>query len=259
MARLEGKVAIVTGAGSQTDGIGNGRAAAILFAREGAKVLLVDRKGDRAEETRRQLLEEGLATACAVFEADVTSADQCRAMVADAVGRWGKLDILQNNVGIGARSGTILDMDEGLWDRMMRVNVTGMMLAAKAAIPAMKDAGGGAIVNISSVANWRPRGLAAYATTKGAVEALTRALAADHARHGIRVNCIEPGPVYTPMVQVAGMSDELRDARRRATALGIEGTAWDIAWASVYLVSDEARYVTGVVLPVDGGLLLGTG
>jgi NAD(P)-dependent dehydrogenase (short-subunit alcohol dehydrogenase family) len=257
--RLEGKVAIVTGAGSQSDGIGNGRAAAILFAREGAKVLLVDRKRERADETMRHMKEESLDANCAVFEADVTEAEQCRAMVADAVGRWEKLDILQNNVGIGARAGTVLDMDDALWERMMRVNVTAMMLAAKAAIPAMRENGGGAITNISSVANWRPRGLAAYATTKGAVEALTRALAADHGRDNIRVNCIEPGPVYTPMVQVAGMSDRVREARTAATALGIEGTAWDIAWASVYLASDEARYVTGVVLPVDGGLLLGAG
>lgn len=256
MGRLERKVAIVTGAGSQTDGIGNGRAASILFAREGANVLLVDRKRDRAEETLHQLQSEGLADRAAVFEADVTGADACRAMVADAVARWGKLDILQNNVGIGARAGTLLDMDDAVWDRMMRINVTGMMLAAKAAIPAMKNNGGGAIINISSVANWRPRGLAAYATSKGAVEALTRALAADHGRDNIRVNCIEPGPVFTPMVQVAGMSDRVRDARREATALGIEGTAWDIAYASLYLASDEARYVTGVVLPVDGGLLL---
>ena len=174
MARLDGKVAIVTGAGSQTEGIGNGRAAAILFAREGAKVLLVDRKRDRAEETLRHLKEESLDASCAVFEADVTEAEQCRAMVADAVGRWGRLDILQNNVGIGARAGTVLDMDDALWERMMRVNVTAMMLAAKAAIPAMRESGGGAIMNISSVANWRPQGLAAYATTKGAVEALTR-------------------------------------------------------------------------------------
>ena len=259
MKRLDGKVAIVTGAGSQTEGIGNGRAAAILFAREGAKVLLVDRVGDRAEETARQLEEEGLGDACAAFEADVTDAAQCRAMVEAGEGRWGRLDILQNNVGIGARAGTILDMDDALWERMMRVNVTGMMLAAKAAIPVMKASGGGAIVNISSIAAWRPRGLTAYATSKGAVEALTRGLAADHARDGIRVNCIEPGPVFTPMVQVAGMPDGLREARRKATALGIEGTAWDIGWASVYLASDEARYVTGVVLPVDGGVLLGAG
>jgi NAD(P)-dependent dehydrogenase (short-subunit alcohol dehydrogenase family) len=252
--RLAGKVAIVTGAGSQTEGIGNGRAAAILFAREGASVLLVDRKLAAAEETREMIAgERGEAAA---FEADVTSGDDCRAIVAEAVRRWGGLDILQNNVGIGS-SGTVVDVAEEDWERVLRVNVTSMMLMAKHAIPAMMARGGGAIVNISSIASQRPRGLTPYATSKGAVEALTRGLAADHARDGIRVNCIEPGPVYTPMVAVAGMSDELRERRRLASPLRIEGTGWDIGYASLFLVSDEARYITGVVLPVDGGVLLG--
>ncbi|HEY8172189.1 MAG TPA: SDR family NAD(P)-dependent oxidoreductase [Dehalococcoidia bacterium] len=251
--RLDGKVAIVTGAGSSGEGIGNGRAAAIVFAREGARVLLVDRNVAAAEETAAMIAEE--TGQCAVFEADVTRGDDCGAMVEDAVRRYGKLDILQNNVGIGS-AGTVVDIDEQAWDRILRVNVTGMMLAAKHAIPAMIASGGGAIVNISSIAAVRPRGLTPYATSKGAVEALTRGLAADHARDGIRVNCIEPGPVYTPMVAAAGMSDEIRERRRQASPLGLEGTAWDIAFASLFLVSDEARYVTGVVLPVDGGVLL---
>ena len=150
------------------------------------------------------------------------------------------------------------DVDEALWERVMRVNVTSMMLAAKHAIPAMIASGGGAIVNISSIAALRPRGLTPYATSKGAVEALTRGLAADHARDGIRVNCIEPGPMYTPMVYAGGMSDELRARRRKAAMLDIEGSGWDIGYASLFLVSDEARYITGVVLPVDGGVLLTT-
>lgn len=251
--RLEGKVAIVTGAGSSGEGIGNGRAAAIVFAREGARVLLVDRNRAAAEETAAMIGKEG--GTCAIFEADVTRSDDCKAMVAEAVQRWQKLDILQNNVGIGS-AGTVVDIEEAAWERVMRVNVTGMMLAAKHAIPAMAAGGGGAIVNISSIAAWRPFRLTPYAASKGAVEALTRGLAADHARDGIRVNCIEPGPVYTPMVAAAGMSDDLRERRRRASPLGIEGTAWDIANASLFLVSDEARYITGVVLPVDGGVLL---
>ena len=249
--RLERKVAIVTGAGSRGEGIGNGRAAAIVFAREGARVLLVDRVRAAAEETQSMIGAEG--GECAVLEADVTRPEDCRAMVADAVARWGKFDILQNNVGIGS-SGLVPDVTLEDWERVMRVNVTAMMLASQAAIPAMIAGGGGAIVNISSIAAWRPRGLTPYATSKGAVEALTRGLAADHARDGIRVNCIEPGPVYTPMV--AGMSDEVRERRRKASPLGIEGSGWDIAYASLFLVSDEARYITGVVLPVDGGVLL---
>jgi NAD(P)-dependent dehydrogenase (short-subunit alcohol dehydrogenase family) len=254
MPRLKDKVAIVTGAGSRNEGIGNGRAAAIVFAREGARVLLVDRKREPAEQTAAMIAGEG--GECAVFEADVTNADDCRAMVDDAVARWGKLDILQNNVGIGS-AGRVPDVKLEDWERVMRVNVTGMMLAAQAAIPLMAQDGGGAIVNISSIASHLPRGLTPYATSKGAVEALTRGLAADHARDGIRVNCIAPGPVYTPMVYAAGMSDEVRERRRKSSPLGIEGTAWDIAYASLFLVSDEARYITGVVLPVDGGVLLG--
>jgi len=251
--RMDGKVAIVTGAGSSGEGIGNGRAAAILFAREGARVLLADRRIDAAVETQRIIEAEG--GACAAFEADVTDEGQCDAMVAAAVERWGKLDVLQNNVGIGSR-GTVLQNSAADWERVMRVNVTGMMLAARAAIPAMAAGGGGAIVNISSIAALRPRGLTPYATSKGAVEALTRGLAADHAREGIRVNCIEPGPVYTPMAYAGGMSDEIRERRRTASPLGIEGTGWDIGYASLFLASDEARYITGVVLAVDGGVLL---
>jgi NAD(P)-dependent dehydrogenase (short-subunit alcohol dehydrogenase family) len=251
--RLEGKVAIVTGAGSVGEGIGNGRAAAVLFAREGARVLLVDRKRAAAEETLAMINGEG--GEADVFEADVTRSDECKAMVEAAVGRWGKLDILDNNVGIGGR-GTVVDVDEDEWDRVMRVNVKGMMLASKHAVPAMIAGGGGAIVNISSIAAFRPRGLTPYSASKGAVISLTRAMAVDHARQGIRVNCIAPGPVYTPMVAAGGMPDELRERRRKASLLQLEGTGWDIGYAALFLVSDEARYITGVCLPVDGGVII---
>jgi NAD(P)-dependent dehydrogenase (short-subunit alcohol dehydrogenase family) len=254
--RLEGKVAIVTGAGAAADGIGNGRAAAILFAGEGARVLLVDRDLALAEATQAMIADEGGDSVA--FQADVTRSEDCRAMVAAATSKWGKLDILQNNVGIGSQ-GTVEQIDEAAWERVMRVNVTSMMLAAKHSIPPMRANGGGAIVNISSIAAVRPRGLTPYATSKGAVEALTRGLAADHARDGIRVNCIEPGPVYTPMVYARGMTDEIRERRRRAALLDVEGSGWDIGYASLFLASDEARYITGIVLPVDGGVLLTTG
>lgn len=252
--RLEGKVAIVTGAGSQVDGgIGNGRAAAVLMAREGARVLLVDRKASAAEATLGMIRGEG--GEAEVFEADVTESSDCRAMVERAVSRWGRLDILDNNVGIGG-GGTVVDVDEETWDRVMRVNVKGMMLASKHAIPAMAASGGGSIVNISSIAAMRPSRLTPYATSKGAVISLTYAMAVDHAREGIRVNCITPGPVYTPMVYAGGMSDELRERRRDASLLKLEGEGWDIGYAVLFLASDEARYITGVVLPVDGGVLL---
>jgi NAD(P)-dependent dehydrogenase (short-subunit alcohol dehydrogenase family) len=249
--RLEGKVAIVTGAGSRAEGIGNGRATAVLFAREGARVLLVDINPTAAEETLTLIKAEG--GEAEVFGADVTSSDDCRAMVERAVARWGRLDILDNNVGIGG-AGSVVQVSEDDWDRVMTVNVKSMMLAGKHAVPAMAAGGGGAIINISSISALRPRGLTPYSTSKGAVIALTRAMAIDHARDGIRVNCIAPGPVYTPMVYAGGMSEELRERRRRASPLGIEGTGWDIGWAAVFLASDEARYITGVVLPVDGGV-----
>jgi NAD(P)-dependent dehydrogenase (short-subunit alcohol dehydrogenase family) len=251
--RLAGKVAIVTGAGSRSEGIGNGRAAAILFAREGARVLLVDDNSAAADATQSMIAAEG--GMAATFVADVTRGEDCRAMVEEAVRRWGKLDILDNNVGIAGRA-TVVDVDEADWDHLMRVNVTSMMLACKHAIPAMARNGGGAIVNISSIAAMRPRGLTPYSVSKGAVIALTRAMAVDHAPQGIRVNCIAPGPVYTPMVYAGGMSPEVREQRRRASPLGLEGTGWDIGWAALFLVSDEARYITGVVLPVDGGVTL---
>ena len=249
--RLAGKTAIVTGAGSRAPGIGNGRATAILFAREGADVLLVDRDEGAALATRELIREDGLEAE--VLAADVTSAEDCQAMAAAAVQRFGRLDVLHNNVGIGSR-GTVEQVSEDEWDEVMRVNVTSMMLAAKAAVPAMRDSGGGAIVNVSSIAALRPRGLTAYSVSKGAVATLTQALAVDHGPDGIRANCIMPGPVYTPMVYAAGMSDELRERRRMASLLQVEGEPWDIAWAAVYLASDEAKYVTGVILPVDGGV-----
>jgi NAD(P)-dependent dehydrogenase (short-subunit alcohol dehydrogenase family) len=251
--RLAGKVAIVTGAGSRAEGIGNGRAAAILFAREGARVLLVDQQREAAEATHAMIKTEG--GEAAVFVADVTRNDDCQAMVEEAVRRWGRLDVLDNNVGIGSR-GSVVDIDEAEWDRVMKVNVTSMMLTGKHAVPAMARTGGGAIVTISSISALRPRGLTAYSASKGAVIALTRAMAIDHAAQNVRVNCIAPGPVYTPMVYAAGMPADLRERRRQASPLGIEGTGWDIGYAALFLVSDEARYITGVVLPVDGGVTI---
>ncbi|MDA1002345.1 MAG: SDR family oxidoreductase [Chloroflexi bacterium] len=248
--RLAGKVAIVTGAGSRGAGIGNGRAAAMLFAREGARVLLVDRDESPARDTLALIEAEG--GEAAVYTADVTVSEDCAAMVAYTLERWGRLDILHNNVGIGSR-GSVVEESEEEWERVQRVNVTSMMLTSKHAIPAMMRSGGGAIVNVSSISALRPRGLTAYSTSKGAVIALTRAMAVDHARDGVRVNCIAPGPVFTPMVASEGMSDELRERRRLASPLQVEGTGWDIGYAALFLASDEARYITGVVLVVDGG------
>lgn len=251
--RLEGKIAIVTGAGSRAPGIGNGRATAILFAREGAKVLVVDNNREAAEETLEMIKKEG--GEAEVFAADVSKADDCRTMVGRAVKRWGRLDILDNNVGIEG-PGSVVAVEEKDWDRVMTVNVKSMMLTGKFAVPAMAAGGGGSIINISSISALRPRGLTPYSASKGAVIALTRAMAIDHGQDGIRVNCIAPGPMYTPMVYSRGMSEELRERRRQASLLKIEGTGWDIGYAAVFLASDEARYITGIVLVVDGGVTI---
>lgn len=256
--RLAGKVAIVTGAGSRAEGIGNGRATAILLARHGAKVALLDTVKEWVDRTA-QMIEEGQGV-CQVVLTDVTDAAQCQKAVAETVKRWGRLDILVNNVGIDGPKGNAVEVDPLEWDKALRINVTSMMLMAKYAIPEMRKGGGGAIVNLASVAGLRggnPNLL--YTTSKGAVVQMTRAMAAHHGLENIRVNCVAPGMVYTPMVYSGGMTPEQRDARRRRSLLQTEGTAWDIANGIVYLVSDEARWVTGVVLPIDAGASAGGG
>ena len=251
---LMGKVAIVTGGGAAGDGIGNGRAACILLARAGAHVLVVDRDLSLAERTVAMIEAEGGSAAAASY--DVTQSAQCEAMVADAVSRWGRLDCLDNNVGIGSK-GTVVEETEENWARVMHVNVDTMFLSCKHAIPAMiRTAGGGSIVTISSISALRPRGLTAYSVSKGAVIALTQAMAVDHGPDGIRANCVFPGPVYTPMVYERGMTEQARETRRKASVLGREGTGWDIGAAVRFLLSDQARFITGQVLGVDGGATL---
>jgi len=251
---LAGAVAVVTGGGAAGDGIGNGRAACILLARSGTCVLVVDRDEGLAKRTVEMITGEGgQASALAV---DVTDTDQCAAMAREAVSRYGRLDFLINNVGIGSK-GSVVEEKPETWRRVMQVNVETMFLASRAAIPEMiRTARGGAIVNISSISALRPRGLTTYSASKGAVIALTKAMAVDHGPDGIRVNCIAPGPVYTPMVYARGMSPAARDQRRRASVLAREGTGWDIGQAARFLLSGHARYITGQVLVVDGGATL---
>ena len=254
-SRLEGKTAIVTGAGSSGPGVGTGKASSILFAREGASVLLVDLVASRAEETLRQIEEEG--GVASAFEGDVTRPGDCEAMVEAARTRYGGLHVLVNNVGVSGGRGTVVELDPDGWDRVMDGNVKSMMLASKYAIPAMIEAGGGSIVNLSSIEALREGSFGdnlAYSVSKGGVISLTKSMAVQHGRQNIRVNCIAPGHIFTPMV-APRLTEETRDLRRRAGPLGTEGTAWKIAWAAVFLASDEARWVSGVVLPVDAGLL----
>ncbi len=251
--RLADKTAIVTGAGSRADGIGNGRATAILLARHGAKVTLVDQNPEWVARTQAMIEEEG-GTSVTIL-ADVTDPADCARIVHETVRNWGRLDILVNNVGISGPPGTAVEVDIAAWDQALRVNVTSMMLMAKYAIPEMIRGGrGGAIVNLASYAGLfggHPSLL--YPTSKGAVVNMTHAMAAHHAADGIRVNAVAPGMVYTPMVYAGGMSEDVRTARRNRSLLKVEGTGWDVGNGVLYLVSDEARWVTGIVLPVDAG------
>jgi len=249
---LGGRVAIVTGAGSRAEGIGNGRAAAILLAEQGVKVALVDANPAWAGRTEAMIAAEQAESF--VIEADVTKPEDCRRIVAATVERFGQLDILVNNVGIMGPPGTAAEVDFDAWNHGLLVNVTSMMLMAKFSIPEMLKRKAGAIVNIASVAGLRggtPSLL--YPTSKGAVVNMTRAMAVHHGKDGIRVNCVCPGMVYTPMMYAGGMAAELREARRKRSLLQTEGTGWDTGAAVVYLASDYARWITGAILPVDAG------
>jgi NAD(P)-dependent dehydrogenase (short-subunit alcohol dehydrogenase family) len=254
--RLTDKVAIVTGAAPRGPGVGNGSAAAILFAREGAKVVLVNRSPERVHELQRTIEREG--GACTVCTADVTRATDVARVVDTAVQRYGRLDILHNNVGGGGYMGaaSLADMTEEEWDTAMQGNLKSMMLCCKYSIPALRQSGGGSIINVSSIAGVMgvrdPKtGFVAYSTAKAGVSGLTRSLAAELAADGIRVNCIVVGMVDTPVV--ANLGPDVREKRRLAVPLQTTGTGWDVGWAAVYLASDESRWVTGLDLPIDGG------
>ncbi|MEL0114549.1 MAG: SDR family oxidoreductase [Rickettsiales bacterium] len=251
---LKGKTAVVSGGGAFDDGIGNGRAAAILLARAGANVVVVDRKLEAAERTVAMIKDEG--NEASALACNVIDAADCKAMAEAVVEKYGRFDVLDNNVGIGSR-GSVVDEPLETYRNVMQVNVESMFLVSKYAIPAMiKSAGGGAIVNISSISALRPRGLTTYTVSKGAVIALSKAMAIDHGPDGIRVNCIAPGPVYTPMVYGRGMSDAARAARKKASILGIEGEGWDIGQGVRFLLSEQARFITGQTLVIDGGATL---
>ena len=254
--RLLDKVAIVTGAGSRGTGTGNGKAVAILFAREGAKVLCVDLVLDRAEETCATIQSEGGEVSA--IRADVTSKEDCERMIAAAVDRYGRLDVLHNNVGVDSTT-SIRDLTEDEWDRILDVNLKSMVLAAQAAIPHLEATGGGSIINISSIASMRLAGLGgtSYMASKAGVNGLTMSLAGQLAESRIRVNAIAPGLVYGPLV-AGRITPEVRERRRMAGLIKDEGTPWDVAWAAVYLASDESRWVTGQVIVVDGGAIIRT-
>jgi NAD(P)-dependent dehydrogenase (short-subunit alcohol dehydrogenase family) len=257
--RLNGKVAIVVGAG-QTPGdtIGNGRATAILFAREGAVVLAVDRDMASAEETAKLIAEEG--GEARAHEADATDESACQAMIARCVCDWGRIDVLHNNVGIGGADAGPAHITEEAWDGILSVNLKSVMLPCKHVLPVMREQKAGVITNVSSVAAVCSTGIVAYKTSKAGVNAYTQALAIGNAKYGIRANVIMPGLMNTPMA-IDGISSargiskaELIRQRDALVPLrGKMGSAWDVAYAATFLASDEARFITGVALPVDGG------
>jgi NAD(P)-dependent dehydrogenase (short-subunit alcohol dehydrogenase family) len=255
--RVEGKVAIVTGAGSTPGpGMATGRACAIVLAREGARVLLADIRGERAQETLEIIESEG-GTA-AVFAGDMTRAADCDAMVGAALDAFGTVDILINNIGV-AIAGNVVDTSEADWDRILGLSLKTMFLASKSAVPVMAAKGAGAIVNIGSITGSRGGNYAGYAAAKGGVNALTVDMAYSHGRQGIRVNALAPGHITTPLLySVNGVTPQTEYRQRLAAAsnlLGTNGDGWDVGWAATFLASDEARWITGVVLPVDGGVM----
>lgn len=257
--RLDGRVAIVVG-GGQTPGdtVGNGRATAILFAREGAHVLVADRDLASAEETRAMIAAEGGRSD--TIEVDVTREADCVRLAETCVERHGRIDILHNNVGIGTGDAGVQHIELETFERIFRVNLEGPLLTCKHVLPVMRAQGSGVIINISSMASVAAAtGIVAYKTSKAALNALTQTLAMANARHGIRVNAILPGLINTPMA-IEGISaargitkEQLIAERDRQVPMGRMGTAWDVAKAAVFLASDDAAFITGVLLPVDGG------
>ena len=269
--RLKEKIVIVTGAGSVLGApdrppIGNGRAAALVYAREGAALVVTDLNAGAAEETKRMIKEEG--GICSAFQADVTRTDDCVAMAEYCVKTYGRIDILHNNVGIALmNSGGILDVDEEEWERVMDVNVKGMFHACRAVLPNMLKNGSGSILNISSLAAVKhdiPQ-MFVYSISKAAVNSFTRCLAFQFADKGIRVNAIMPGAIDSPMIYkeliqiYQGDLERMRKDRNGRVPMKRQGEPWDVAYAALFLVSDEAKFITGQVIAVDGGSMLGVG
>ncbi len=258
--RLNDKVAIVTGAGTAGTGWGTGKAAAVLFAREGAKVLAVDIDPGAAEDTRRVIAGEG--GTCVTFRADVSEDADVKAMVEHCVETFGRVDVLNNNVGILEIGGAVETTEES-WDRVNAVNLKSMFLTCRHVLPLMVDQGGGAIVNISSIAGIRYLGVSyiAYSATKAAIIQFTKSVALEFADRNVRANVILPGHVDTPMARAAlaeayagGDVEKMIEVRNAQCPMKRMGDAWDVARAALFLASDEARFITGAELVVDGGL-----
>ena len=263
MLSLDGKIAIVMGCGSSGPGWGNGKATAVLLARQGATLVGTDRNLAAAEETRALIQEEG--GVCEVSACDATSARDVAAFIQGAAERFGRIDILVNNVGQSEPGGPV-DMSEEVWAAQFQLNATTAFLACKYAIPIMERQGGGAIVNVSSVAALRYIGKpqVGYSAAKAALIQFTKTSAVIHAVSGVRLNCVVPGLMHTPLVNrlaekyAAGDYDGFVNKRHNQVPMGRMGDAWDVAHAALFLASDEARYITGTEIVVDGGITAAT-
>jgi NAD(P)-dependent dehydrogenase (short-subunit alcohol dehydrogenase family) len=257
--RLKDKVAVVVGAGQTPgDSIGNGRATSILFAREGAKVLLVDRNLASAEETARMIADEG--GVCSVLRADVLVESDCKAIAETCVARYQRIDVLQNIVGSGSGDRGITSLPEETWDFLMDINLKSVFFTCKYALPYMRQQKAGSIINVTSGAAVGSVGYVGYKVSKAGANALTHSIAMSNARFGVRANVVMPGLLDTPMAMEGHSAakgidkDTLRRERDALVPLNNkQGTAWDTAYASLFLASDEAKFITGIVLPVDGG------
>ena len=261
--RLQGKTAIIVGAGqSPGEGLGNGRATALRFAQEGARVLAVDRDLGSAQATAAMVAGEG--GECLAFQADATREETLAAAIREAMQRWGRIDILHNNVGVSIAGGDAgpLEITEEAFDRISAINLRGTVMACKHVLPVMRQQRAGVIVNISSIAAWAGYPLVAYKATKAAMIAYTQQVAIQNAEYGIRANVILPGLIDTPMAVDTrarawnkSHAEVIAERNAQVPLRHRMGTAWDVANAAVFLASDEADFITGVALPVDGGAL----
>ena len=258
--RLKDKVAIVTGAGSVGPGWGNGKATSVLFSREGAKIYAVDINLKAAEETKSIIDQEG--GVCAVQKMDVSKSDEVKFMVDRCIETYGRIDILHNNVGIVVPGGPV-ETSEETWDRVMSINLKSMFLTCKYVLPHMENQGGGVIINISSIAAIRYTGIPyiTYYTTKAGILGFTQGIALQYAPKNIRANTILPGLMHTPMfveplkqVYAGGDVEKMFEIRNKQCPTGKMGDAWDVAHTALFLASDEAKYITGAQLVVDGGI-----
>jgi NAD(P)-dependent dehydrogenase (short-subunit alcohol dehydrogenase family) len=257
--RMRDKIVIVAGAGASGPGWGNGKAAAVLYAREGAQVFAVDNRIEAAQET--QSIIEGEGGTCVVFDADVSDNDAVRRMTEACMTRFGRIDVLHNNVGI-VETGGAVETSEDSWNRVIAVNQTSIFLTCKHVLPHMAERRKGAIVNIGSVAALRWIGFPyiAYSAAKAAMLAMTQNIAIQYAAQGIRANCVLPGLMNTPLIReplkaaYGGDIESMIEQRDKKSPTGKMGDAWDTAYAALYLASDEARYVSGTQIVVDGGL-----